>query len=169
MFLVKKYIIYEEPVDKSIKKLEIVENRKSIKEIKEYYLDEGSFKSEKLGYNDETTDIVGLSLKEIKMAYIEYIVEHCKIISIKGDNEKFIRNKNKQEQREIRDLGHELHKLRIPLHKLSVECCGHENWNRYHHHVPIKMFNDVLEDLIANAVDKGNWASIELYDPLEGY
>lgn len=84
-------------------------------------------------------------------------------------NEIIVRNSSYEQNESFKKEGHELHQLRITIHRLSVEAAGHEEWNRFHHKCPIKMFDYEIEALISNAVDLGNWAAIELYDPIDNY
>ena len=51
--------------------------------------------------------------------------------------------------------------------KAEVEAAGNE-WKRGHK-CPERLFDKKTEELISNAVDLGNWATIETYDPLGGF
>lgn len=81
-------------------------------------------------------------------------------------NERIARESSYQKNESFKKEGHELHMIRIAIHKLCVEAT--EEWKKGYK-CPIKLFNEELEGLISNAVDLANWATIENYDPLEGF
>ena len=101
---------------------------------------------------------------------IEYYINICNmdIIFIKGDNEKIARKSTYGRNELFREESHELHKMRISIHKICVDAGGRGN-RKGKYECPINLFNEDIEELIKNAVDLGNWAAIENYDPLEGY
>lgn len=82
-------------------------------------------------------------------------------------HEKIAREASYEKNEEYIKEGHELHMIRISIHRLCVEAADNE-WKR-DHECPIDLFSEKLERLIWKAVDIGNWASIENYDPTEGF
>lgn len=83
-------------------------------------------------------------------------------------NEKIARESNYEKNKSFKREGHELHMIRIKIHTLCVRAAG-EDWDSRKHNCPINMFSNELSELINNAVDLGNWAAIELYDPTGGW
>ena len=82
-------------------------------------------------------------------------------------NEKIARESSYEKNESFKKEGHELHMIRIVLHKICVEAAG-DKWSR-RHKCPVKLFDKKTEELISSAVDLSNWATIENYDPLEGF
>lgn len=87
------------------------------------------------------------------------------------ENEKIAIESSYEKNESFKKEGHDLHLIRIVIHKLSVEAVEEsgEKWNKFNHKCPVKMFSEKLEKLIDNAVDLGNWATIENYDPTGGF
>ena len=81
-------------------------------------------------------------------------------------NQKIAQNASYEKNESFKKEGHELHMMRIVIHSLCVKAAGHENWDRLKHECPVQMFSEELEDLINNAVDLSNWATLENYNPL---
>lgn len=163
---IKKFLILKDE-NKDVYKLELFYNRETeelIKIVEKILIDDEFVQLNKL------TKTSGISLSKAKMEIIEYYINICNmdIIFIKGDNEKIARKSTYGRNELFREESHELHKMRISIHKICVDAVGYENW-KGKYECPINLFNEDIEELIKNAVDLGNWAAIENYDPLEGY
>lgn len=164
---IKKFLILKDE-NKDVYKIELFYNRETkelIRITEKILIDDEFIQLNKL------TKTSGFDLSKVKMELMEYYIEVCNmdIIFIKGDdNEKIARKSSYEKNEEFRKESHELHKMRLSVHKACLKAIGHENWKRKYT-CPINLFNDDIEELIKNAVDLGNWAAIENYDPLEGY
>ena len=163
---IKKFLILKDE-NKDVYKLELYYNRKTeelIKIVEKILIDDEFVQLNKLTRTSEN------SLSKAKMEIIEYYINVCNmdIIFIKGDNEKIARKSSYERNELFRKESHELHKMRLSIHKACIDAIGHGNWKRKYR-CPINLFNEDIEELIKNAVELGNWAAIENYDPLEGY
>ena len=85
-----------------------------------------------------------------------------------SEEEKIVANASYEEKKSFNREGHDLHMMRITIHSLCVQASG-EEWNRFRHKCPVKLFDKEIEELINKAVAISNWAAIELYDPIDNY